>query len=450
MELHELSLAEAARRIREQKLSPVALAEALLARIEALEPRLKAWVTVASREALAGARRRESQARSGTVLGPLHGVPIGVKDIISTRGLRTTMGSPLYANHVPTFDATLVRRLKRAGAIVLGKTVTVQFAAGDPPPTLNPWDAARTPGGSSTGSAVAVAARMVPGAIGTQTGGSVLRPAAYNGVVGLKPSYGRISRHGVYPYAWSLDTVGTLTRTVEDTALLLSVLAGHDPRDSSSLRVPVPDYLKALNGTMRAPRIGLVRGFFLETSTQEVQAHVEEAAARLAQQGARVQEVKLPPSFAAVSEAQRAIMNAELATYHRPQLLAHADAYAPKVRAAVESGFLVPAVSYIQGQQARRRFQQEMEALLAQVEVLLMPTEPGPAPRDLTTTGGPAFQRPWTFAGTPALSLPSGLGREGMPLGLQLVSGFLQEERLLAAARWCEKALGVELRPPGV
>ena len=255
-ELHELTVAESAARIARRQLSPVELMESLLERASALEPSLSIWVTLDADVALEAARESERELDASGPRGPLHGVPVGVKDIYYTAGLKTTACSPILAEFVPDYDAASVALLKGAGAIVMGKTVTTQFACGDPPPTRNAWDAAHTPGGSSSGSAVGVAARTFPAALGSQTAGSVLRPASYNGVVGLKPTFGRISRYGVIPVAWSLDTMGSFTRTVEDAALMLSVLAGHDPRDRSSSTRPVPDFVSALDGPPRLHESG--------------------------------------------------------------------------------------------------------------------------------------------------------------------------------------------------
>ena len=247
---YELTLTQAADQIRRRELSPVELTQSLLDRIESLEPSLKAWVYLDRDAVLAEARARESASADGA--GPLHGIPIGVKDIYYTAGIPTTACSRVYADFVPEYDAAPVTLLKRAGAIMLGKTVTTEFACMDPSPTVNPWNPAHTPGGSSSGSAVAVAARMCPAALGSQTVGSVLRPASYNGVVGFKPSYGRVSRHGVIPVSWSLDTMGWMTRTVADAALLLQVMAGPDPKDPVAHDLAVPDYAAALNASRRA------------------------------------------------------------------------------------------------------------------------------------------------------------------------------------------------------
>ena len=263
-EPYELSLSESAQEISSGQLSPVELAQSLLARIDAKE-NLQAWVTIDREEVLGAAARAEEAVAQGTASGALHGVPIGLKDIFYTAGMKTTACSPLYADFVPDYDATVVAKLKEAGAIVLGKAVTTEFATADPSPTLNPWNHAHTPGGSSSGSSVAVATSMCAGALGSQTGGSTCRPASYNGIVGLKPTYGRLSKYGVIPASWSLDTVGILVRDVIDATLMLQVMAGYDPNDPSSahepvlgLRIgPVADY-------PMAPRIRLIRQHFLE------------------------------------------------------------------------------------------------------------------------------------------------------------------------------------------
>ena len=332
--------------------------------------------------------------------------------------------------------------------MILGKAVTTEFAVSDPSPTRNPWDPAHTPGGSSSGSAVAVATRMSPAALGSQTGGSTCRPASYNGIVGLKPTYGRISRYGVVPVSWSLDTVGILVRTVEDAAILLGAMSGHDPKDPGSSREPVGDYTGGLGSLDGPPRIGLVRQHFLEVCDDEVRTHTEAIVQRLAQQGAEVQEVGLPDSFAPCYAAHRTLMNVECAAFHEETFSQRPDDYGPKLRGTIESGMLVPGVKYLQAQRLRRRFHQDMAELAGKVDVLLTPSTPTPAPRDLTTTGDPMFQSPWTFAGLPTVSIPSGLSQSGLPLGIQLAGPMFGEARLLAVARWCEASRGVNLEPP--
>ena len=425
------------------------LVESCLGRIEALEADLKAWVTVDRRGALEAARLAEMEIRRGRPRSPLHGIPVGVKDIFYTAGLRTTAGSRVYADLVPEYDAAAVARLKAAGAIILGKTVTTEFACYDPPPTRNPWDPSRTPGGSSSGSAVAVAARMCPLALGSQTAGSVLRPALYNGVVGLKPTYGRISVFGVIPVSFTLDTLGTFSRTVEDAALLLNVLAGRDPRDPYSSDRTVPDYRQALEAPPQPLRLGLVRQFFFQKASKEVSEHTEEVAGRLTQAGAQVEEVALPIDFQDIYPVHRTIMIAELAAWHRDLYHQHREQYAPGLAELVEAGLKVGAVEYLKALERLRIFRERMAALAAPWDVLLTPGTPAPAP-DTSTTGDPAFQTPWTAAGLPSICLPTGLSAGGLPLGVQLVASPFAEARLLAAARWCEKVVGAALTPPGL
>ncbi len=445
---YELTAYEAARRIRQRELSPVMLVESLLQRIDRLEPEAHAWVTLDRAGVLAAARQLEQELDRGQPRGPLHGVPVGVKDIYYTAGLKTTAGSRIYANFVPSYDATAVARLKEAGAIVLGKTVTTEFATADPGPTRNPWHLDHTPGGSSSGSAAAVAARMVPVALGSQTFGSIQRPAAYCGVFGLKPTYGRVSRYGVFPLSWSLDHIGPLARSVADIALVLQVMAGHDPHDPASSHAPVPDYLQAVQRADRPPRMGLVRQFYLERADSELRAHTEGVADQLARAGASVEEVKLPERVKAHLAAHRVIMQVETAAVHADLFRAHGDLYSPRIRASIETGSLIPAVDYIQAQRIQRFVRQDMAQVLQRVGFLLMPAATGPAPRDLTTTGDPSFNGLSSLTGLPAITIPSGLNAAGMPLAIQLVGSAFADDRLLAAARWCEATLNVTLVPP--
>ena len=447
-EPYELTASQAASEIARRGISVVELMESLLARSRALEPGLRVWVTLDEDAALEAARRSEQALKDGAGQGALHGVPIGVKDIFYTRGVRTTAGSPIYADFVPAHDSTAVARLKAAGAIMMGKTVTTELAAFDPPPTRNPWNPAHTPGGSSSGSAVGVAARMFPAALGTQTGGSVLRPASYNGVVGLKPTFGRISRYGVVPAAWSLDTMGFFARSVEDAALLLTVLAGYDPRDPRSSTRQVPDFRQALTPTNTPPRIGLLRQVFLERADPEVRSHTERVAQRLVDAGAQVEEVPFPSDFDTVLAAHRVVMAVEMAAFHEGSFSMRPDDFSPKVRGTIEAGLLVAGVTYLKAQRQRSAFRRRAEDAARGFDVLLSPSTPTPAPGDLSTTGDPAFQVPWTSCGFPAITLPSGLSEAGMPLGIQLASGPFQEEGLLSAARWCEGVLEVAPAPP--
>ena len=446
--LHALGVAEMVALVRQRDVSPVEIIEACFKRIETLDPKLKAWVTLDRDAAMMSAQQCERRLCSGEDIGTLGGLPVGLKDIFYTAGLRTTAGSRVYADFIPDYDATSVGRLKTAGAIILGKAVTTEFATSDPSPTHNPWGMSHTPGGSSSGSAVAVAARMIPAALGSQTGGSTLRPAAYNGIVGLKATYGRISRYGVIPVSWCLDHVGILVRSVEDAAIVLQVLAGYDPDDASTLRELPGDYIAAAQYHDVSPRIGVLRGYFADHANDETRAHMAVIEQRLVDAGAVVHEIALPPSFDTVLAAHRLVMKVEMAAFHADMFVSQREQYSPNIRASIESGLVVPGVAYLKAQRLRRLFQTEVAQLFQTVDVLLTPATPAPAPQDLTTTGDASFQAPWTYAGIPAISLPSGLSHDGMPLGIQLIAPAMQEEVLLQSARWCETVLDVTLVPP--
>ena len=445
---YQLTVAEAAKQIREKHLSATELAQSVLSRADAVEPHLRIWVTLERDKFLESAGQSDRVLQEHGPLGPLHGVPVGVKDIYYTEGQETTACSPIYAGFVPEYDSTSVAMLRRAGAIVMGKTVTTQFACGDPPPTRNPWNAAHTPGGSSSGSAVGIAACVFPASLGSQTGGSVLRPASYNGVVGLKPTFGRISRYGVIPVSWSLDTMGTFTQTVSDAALMLTAMAGHDPQDFSSSREAVPDYRAAVESQQTPPRIGIVRSFFYEGAAPEVVSHTDGVVEELSRAGALVEDVTLQTNFDTLLAAHRILMTVEAAAFHERDFTARPDDYAPNVRGVIEAGMLTPAVSYVQAQRIRRKFRRDMDEAIRGFDVLLTPSTATPAPRDLTTTGDPSFQSPWTTCGFPTASLPSGLSASGLPLGIQLAAAPFREEILLAVARWCERTMDVTLTPP--
>jgi aspartyl-tRNA(Asn)/glutamyl-tRNA(Gln) amidotransferase subunit A len=428
-------------------LSPVDLGEALLERSEQIDGRLQAWVLVDHDGARRAARQAADEAARGTFRGPLHGVPFGAKDIFYSAGLRTEAGSKTMVGFVPDHDATSVARLKAAGAILLGKLHTTEFATSDPAPTRNPWNVACTPGGSSSGSAAAVAARMVPLALGTQTIGSNVRPASYCGLVGLKPTFGRISTRGVMPLSYSQDHVGLMARSVEDIALGLSITAGHDAEDASSSRAPVPDFLAALT-SRRAPRVGLLREFF-ERATPEVADTTAQVVNRLARAGADIEEAKLPPTFRAVAAAAYVIMRSETASVHAERFALKADLYRPAIRSSIEMGMLIPGDLYVRALRIRRQFRREMSPLLERYDVLLTPTTPTPAPEGMAT-GDASFQLPWSISGLPSITVPCGLTTSGLPLGVQLVSGAFTEAPLLSAAAWCEDVLGRASAPPSL
>jgi aspartyl-tRNA(Asn)/glutamyl-tRNA(Gln) amidotransferase subunit A len=444
---HTLTIATAAEQIRTGRLSPVDLVQSCLQRIDQIESRLQAWVTIDRDGALATAQRCAAELQRGQSRWPLHGIPIGLKDIFYTAGLKTTAGSPIFADFVPEYDATVVQRLKEAGAIILGKAQTTEFAALAPSPTRNPWNLEHTPGGSSSGSAAAVAAAMCPVALGSQTYGSTIRPAAYCGCVGLKPTYGRISAFGMFALAWSLDHVGLFARTVTDVALLLQALAGDDPQDPACIPTPVPDYCQGLND-LRPPHLGLVRDFFLDKASAEMRQHIEAVAQRLAAAGARIEEIHLPASFAGELEAHFTMMFAESATSHRELYAQHRARYSPQMQELIEKGMRLSGVEYVQTRRHQQRFRHDMDALCHTVDALLTPSTPAPAPRGFATTGDPSFNGPASFSGLPSLGLPSGVSADGLPLGIQLMGAAFAEERLLAVGKWCEAVLEFRQTPP--
>jgi aspartyl-tRNA(Asn)/glutamyl-tRNA(Gln) amidotransferase subunit A len=433
----------AAEEIRAGRLSPVDLLAACLERIDRLEPRVHAWVLVDRERARADAERLHGELRRGQWRGPLHGIPVAVKDIFDVFDWPTAAGSRLWVGSVARQDSTAVRRLREAGAVFPGKTVTTQYASFDPPVTRNPWDPSRTPGGSSSGSAAAVACGMCPAALGSQTGGSITRPAAYCGVAGCKPTFGRVSGAGVVPLAPSMDHVGPIAGCVRDLALLLQVMAGPDPQDPLCAGRAVPNYLAALSRPP-APRLGRVRGLFEERAEPAARALMDEVSAAL---GGRVCEVALPAAFAEVLPRHRTVMAVEAAAYHEPRLRRHPDDYQPRIRALLEEGLATPAAEYARCKEHQRRLAREMEACLEGVDALLTPATVGPAPA-ADTTGDPAFNSPWSYTGLPTVSIPAGWTDEGLPLAIQLVGRAWGEAELLAAAAWCEGRLAVQPREP--
>jgi len=442
-----LTLSEASRQIRAGDLAPMDLLHACLDRIDALEDRVHAWVTLDCEGAVASARALQEELRSGHWRGPLHGIPIGIKDIIYTQGLRTTGGSRLLRDFVPDYDATVVARLREAGAIILGKTVTTEFACFDPAETRNPWNLDHTPGGSSSGSAAAVACRMCPAALGSQTGGSISRPAAYCGVVGVKPTYGRVSVRGVLQVSFSLDHVGPLARSVTDATLVLQAIAGPDAGDPLCLDVPVGDYTESLAKPLKPPRVGLVRTYFMEQADADMQDATNRAIDAFRSHGAKVIEVCLPERFDEVHRMHRLMMYAEAAAYHADRFGRRRGDFGPDIRALIKEGLLLPAVAYADARYHQLAFRSKMRAAFAKVDLLLTPATPAPAPAGLESTGDPAFNAPWSYAGLPTGTLPVGVSAGGLPTGVQLIAPHLAEADLLAGARWCEAALGFDGAP---
>jgi aspartyl-tRNA(Asn)/glutamyl-tRNA(Gln) amidotransferase subunit A len=430
-DLADLGAAAAIRLIRAGALSPVALVEACLSRIRTLDDRLRAWVHVDEVGARARAEEAERAARAGRPGGLLHGIPVGIKDIIHVAGMPTRAGAPAFAHSMPAHDAAVVARLRAAGAVILGKTHTTQFALRDPAPTRNPWNPAHTPGGSSAGSAAAVGGHMVPLALGTQTVGSVLRPAAYCGVVGFKGTYGLLPVDGVIPLAWSYDHVGMFGRSVEDVALILEVLVG------DSVRMAVPS---------QAPRIALAPEL-LALAQPAVAAQVSAVAHAFTRAGAHLVEVKLPASYGGLHDLGAVVLEAEAAAYHADAFARHAADYAPGIRASVTAGLRHAATAYIAANRARLRFRADVMPILAEHDALLAPVAPSTAPAGLSSTGDPVLCAPWSWAGVPALSLPSGLDPGGLPFAVQLVQAAGADNHLLSVAAWCERVLGFAAEP---
>jgi aspartyl-tRNA(Asn)/glutamyl-tRNA(Gln) amidotransferase subunit A len=426
MNLESLSLTEAAYLIRAAKLSAVDYAESLFRVMDRVEPRVAAWVTVDRESVLTEARNCDIEAREGRFRGPLHGVPVGIKDIFYTKGLRTTMGSVVFKDFVPQSDARAVTKLKQAGAIVLGKTVTTVFANLDPGPTRNPWNLEHTPGGSSSGSAAAVAARMCAAAIGSQTVGSVGRPAAFCGVASLMAPQQRISLKHVFPLAWSLDHAGIFARAVADIELMLDAMA-ESPIERASVRPPF--------------RIGVLRGFFYENATVEARSLNEQLAGKLASAGFHVEEARLPEIFDVHQPILRTILRSETATIHERLFAEHRETYGPKLRALIETGMLVEAGDYVHARRLRRRYQREMAKLFENFDVLLTPPARGAAPAGIGATGDPVMNGPWTLTDFPTMTLPHALTADGLPIGVQITGPPLSEGSLLEIAKSIERVV---------
>jgi aspartyl-tRNA(Asn)/glutamyl-tRNA(Gln) amidotransferase subunit A len=442
-----LSIHAVADDIRKDRLHPVEVLERCLAAIDRHEPRVQAWVLLDREGARDQAERRAEELRRGYNRGPLHGIPLGIKDIFDVFDWPTAAGSRLWAQSIARRDATVVERLRRAGAVFLGKTVTTQYASFDPSPTRNPWEISRTPGGSSSGSAAAVACGMGLGALGSQTGGSITRPASYCGVAGLKPTFGRVSTDGVVPLAPSMDHVGPIAGSVRDLAILLQVIAGPDPRDPSCSLQPVPDLLASLDQPRQTAHLARARGLFEDRAEPEMLRMVDQVTEVFRKAGATVTEIALPAGFTDVIARHRTIMAVEAAAFHGDRLRRHPDDYQPEIRKLVLEGLACPAAEYERCREHQKQLSSETAACLQEFDALLLPATTGPAP-DAKTTGDPAFNSPWSYTGLPVVSLPSGQSSNGLPLAVQLVGRPWSEADLLAVAAWCETCLGLECKYP--
>jgi len=426
----------AVERIRQGQLSPRQLVDHCLQQIQRFEDRVHAWVCVNERGAVAEAERLGELARQGRLLGPLHGIPLGVKDIIDVAGLATEAGSPLLRGRLADQDAPVVAALRAAGAIILGKTVTTEFACFDPSPTRNPWNLEHTPGGSSSGSAAAVALEMCLAAVGSQTGGSITRPAAYCGVAGLKPTFGCVDTTGVVPISRHLDHVGPLARCAADLAAMFAAMtAATDPW------LPLPP-LSA------PPTLSVIGEFFLQQADDAVRDITVAASDALLRAGAQVQMLSLPPSFVLTLAMHRCLMAVDAAETHLQTFTAHQASYGPRVRALIEEGLATMAIDYALALRHRQQFRRDMETLIRGDVIAVTPATPAAAPAGLESTGDPSFNSPWSHAGLPTVTIPCGLTPAGLPCGLQLIGPPHQERRLLAVAAWCEQALAFSASPP--
>jgi aspartyl-tRNA(Asn)/glutamyl-tRNA(Gln) amidotransferase subunit A len=480
----DLTIDDAAAKLRDGSLTSEALTRSVLARIETTEPELHSFITVTPELALAQARAADQRLATGAPLGPLDGIPLAIKDIINTKGVRTTAGSRILENFVSPYDATVTRRLREAGAVCVGKTNCDEFAMGSSNENSaygsahNPWDTTRVPGGSSGGSAAAVAARQCLGALGTDTGGSIRQPASHCGVVGMKPTYGRVSRYGVIAYASSLDQVGPMARSVRDCAHLLSAIAGHDPLDSTSVARPVPAYATALDGGVRGLRLGLPKEYFVEGMSPEVSDAVRGAVRHLESLGASIEEVSLPHTEYAVA-AYYLIATAEassnLARYDGTRYGLRVDrskglldmyqqtrgaGFGAEVKRRIMLGTYALSAGYydayyLKGQKVRTLIRRDFEKVFASCQAIVAPTAPTTAFRLGEKVTDPLemylsdiFTISVNLAGLPGLSLPCGFDAQGLPIGLQIVGQPFDEETVLRTAYAYEQSTEWHTRRP--
>ncbi len=460
--LHYLTVAAAARAIADKQLSPVELMKAHLARIETLDPRLNAFIRLDAEAALEAAKVAEAEAGAGRLRGPLHGVPVGIKDIIDVAGLPTTCHSQILDGNMATADAVCVTKLRAAGAIVVGKLSTHEFAIGGPsfdlpwPPARNPWNPDHHPGGSSSGSGSGVAAGLFPMALGTDTGGSVRNPASCCGIVGLKPTYGLVSRRGVFPLSFTLDHIGPMTRTVEDNALMLEAIAGHDPLDPGSAATHGGRYRAALDRGAKGLRVGFVRHFHeIDMPAEpEVTAALEHVVRALQSLGADVRNIHLPSlgEFAAVN---RVILQSEAWAIHGEWLRTRPGDYGKLARRRLMPGAFLAAGDYVLANKRRLEMIAAVNAALAEVDVLLCASSMDPAcridrPAEVERTYPRQARTPFNVTGHPALAMMSGLSSGGLPLSVQFVGRYFDEAMLFRVARAWEQVSGMDKKHPPI
>jgi Asp-tRNA(Asn)/Glu-tRNA(Gln) amidotransferase A subunit family amidase len=437
------TITEAAEFIRRGELTPIQLLDQCLSRIDRYEPQVRAWVLVDREGARRQAERLTAELESGQNRGPLHGIPIGVKDIFDVFDLPTGCGSKLWGNSYARRDAAVVHRLRQAGAVILGKTVTTAFASFDPSITRNPWNRERTPGGSSSGSAAALACGMCLGALASQTGGSITRPAAYCGVCSIKPSYNRVSADGVLPLAPSIDHIGCMANCVRDLAILLQPLAGTDDT------APRPYHYDGTNGSNYLPlrHLSELPDFLpgkANTEITEVLGHLRE---RTVAQGWKWNKLPLPPSFADVPQFHHTLMAVEAAEFHAERLARHPLDYPPNITKLIEHGLSTSAPHFARIKNHLVQFRDDIERIFVESwKTLVTPATTGPAP-GIETTGDPAFNAPWSYSGLPTVSLPVAWSKDGLPMSVQLTGDHWCENDLLTVAAMLEEAAGFTPRP---
>jgi aspartyl-tRNA(Asn)/glutamyl-tRNA(Gln) amidotransferase subunit A len=456
METQDLSIAGMGRLLRDGTVTAEQLARDALARVAARDPALHAFVLVTQERALSDARRADDELKSGHDRGPFHGIPYALKDIYDTAGIRTTCHSKLRVDHVPREDSVAAARLREAGGVLLGKLATHEFAIGGPsfdlpfPPARNPWNPDHITGGSSSGSGTAIGSRMVRMAMGSDTGGSIRGPAAWCGTVGIKPTYGRVSRRGVFPLSWTLDHIGPLARSVEDAAITLQVLAGHDPRDPASADVPVPDYRAELEKGVSGLRIGIPRAFFAtaRATTPEVVTGLETTAAQLRGAGAVVEDIELP-DYALFAAVGRVIMMAEAFAIHEKDMQTRLLDYGEITANRFVLGAAITAADLVHAQRARRELTDAVNDALSRYDALLTLSALNTAPRfdqptDPTSSASPIQTIPFNVTGHPAMSVPTGLGANGLPIGVQIAGRAFDEAMVFRIGRAVEKLSGWE------
>jgi len=463
-----LTLSQASQLVRSKKISPVELTQACLARVKQLNAKLNAFITVTADSALAEARAAEAEIHGGRWKGPLHGIPIALKDLVDTAGVRTTAASGLFKDRSPTQDAEIVRRLKAAGAVFLGKLNMQEFAYGGSSvishfgPVRNPWGLDYSIGGSSGGSAAAVAAGLCYGSIGSDTGGSIRQPAGYGGIVGIKPTYGRVSTRGVVPLAWSLDHVGPITRTVKDAALILQVIAGYDPEDTASTDLPVPDYAETIVARTSSLRLGIPRAYFYEALHPEIQSAMEPALAVLKKLTASQRDIgplATNDTYSSILEPFKNVFTAEAYAYHQEYVSKTPELYQAETLKRIRGGAEVGTSAYIQSRRQLDQIRRSVSRVFDKVDLLVTPTAPVPpfAIADLLGNMNELRNkeilmlhntRPFNVLGLPTISVPCGFTRAGLPIGMQLTGPLGGETIVLRLAYAYEQATDWHKRHP--